>query len=148
MKQLLQQKNDRDDQEATRLGQELQHANGEIARLSKALEQCKDQIFGMQPEQQLSDSQICDQYERFCESVSDWVDTVVGDSEGYMSKLRYVDWSSSTVKMLEAIFPGGSSEIDSQYPQAETLQMELLSMASCRREYSGPGSASPACRHS
>jgi hypothetical protein len=59
-------------------------AETEAAQLRVDLEGCKERIFQLQPQNQVSDAQVGRQYRDLCEAIADWVDSDFEELDGYL----------------------------------------------------------------
>ena len=107
-------------QEKTRLFAELRVAETETAQLRKDLEDCKERIFRLQPQTQMSDAQIGRQYHDLCETIADWVDSDFADFEGYLQTLSWCSLPMDIAKFLSNVaFADGEWAVVKNHPSAE-----------------------------
>ena len=102
----------------------LDIAEKEIGRLQDALEECKDKIFDMQPDQHMSDAQIRNHYGSYCESVGDWVDSTFQDAGGLLVSLKDGSLSTQTVNNLLKYLPLGALDLVQRYPVLDSILLE------------------------
>lgn len=82
---------------------ELARSEATIALLNKSLEDCKERIVAMQPEQGMSDNQLLDLYRSMNEGIEEWVESCCGDVDDtivFMVKSQAFDMGNSGVWIL------------------------------------------------
>ena len=108
------------------LEKQLCEANEQIVLLEKALDDCKDKIFGMQPEQHVSDSSISDQYVNLCECIGDWVDTQFEDIDGCIAAIRPENLSQGNIALINRVLPVGAPRVARLYKDVASHIVEML----------------------
>ena len=106
--------------------EELAKAQEENNQLAVSLEECKDQIFSMQPDQQPSDQDICERYDSLCNAVGQWVDTQVGDGGGLLTPSQVAALTPTQVCFLQGFIARDFLEHVDRFPRAETSLVETL----------------------
>ena len=88
-----------------------QELEGIIARLQEQVDRCQDDLFRMQPIVQTPDTQIINQYEELCHSISSWTDSVLLRFEQQQQNNSYFSFNSTidngTRKLLSSIPEAG-----------------------------------------
>jgi hypothetical protein len=98
-------------------GGQLLQAQNEVQHLKTCLDDCKDQIFRMQPIEYMTDSQIGEQYVALCEAISDWTDRQFGELEDPISAIAKIMNRPDTAQVIDEFFVGtGYLQIASYYP--------------------------------
>lgn len=106
---------------------EILQAKAEIDHLQKCLDDCKEQIFKMQPLEHMTDSEIADHYRSLCESVSDWTDKQFGDFENPFSRLQeYCGEEASARLVHKYVVQGPGMDVVQRYPDAGSTIITFL----------------------
>lgn len=118
-KEIRRQKNSAENE--GRLITRLMVAKTEIAQLRVDLEGCKERIFRLQPQNQVSDVQIGRQYRDLCEAIADWVDSDFGELDGYLQTFSKALFPLEIFELLKYhVFASGEMAVIINHPSAES----------------------------
>jgi hypothetical protein len=109
----------------------LMGAETEAAQLRVDLEDCKERIFQLQPQNQVSDGQIGRQYRDLCEAIADWVDSEFAEFEGYLQTFSECWFPDDIDEFLNNnVFASGEKTVIMNHPSAE-LCMTRYTIHAC-----------------
>lgn len=115
------------------LREELERAkveNGALSRLiekyQSQIEEYKNQIFKMQPDDNVSDVVVAQKYEELQVAVSDWVDTELKDASGYLRQDSLAALGQTARAQVERAFMLGNLQTALDQSDAEPLLTEMV----------------------
>lgn len=111
--------------EKKNLEQALDQANLGNKTLEQALEKCKNQIFNMQPDDDVADAVVASQYEQLRESVSNWIDSDLEEATGYFENAVVARLEPMHLNQVQRAFLFGDISIATEHPGAESLFAEM-----------------------
>jgi hypothetical protein len=113
--------------EKGRLITRLMVAKTEIAQLRVDLEGCKERIFQLQPQNQVSDAQIGRQYRDLCEAIADWVDSDFEELDGYLQTFSKGLFPPEIFDLLKYhVFASGEMAVIINHPSAESCMTRFI----------------------
>jgi hypothetical protein len=112
--------------EKGRLITRLVVAKTEIAQLRVDLEGCKERIFQLQPQNQVSDAQIGRQYRDLCEAIADWVDSDFEELDGYLQTFSKGLFPPEIFDLLNHVFASGEMAVIINHPSAESCMTRFI----------------------
>lgn len=99
---------------------QLQEVGEHVEKLTHDLEDCKAQIFKLNPTAQTNDRQIFEQYYRLCESITDWTHSTFGEIEGILPRMDGANADLTTqLMMVDYLNFGGYGRIFRVNPSIE-----------------------------
>ena len=103
----------------------MQAARQENEDLHKALDQCKEKIFELQPKTQVSDAEIGEQLDRLCDSIRDWIDSDLDRDNFFLHNLDKITGPTRISEALTGVLPGGELEYLDVYPLSQAAFAEV-----------------------
>lgn len=125
-KEIRRQKNSAENEKG-RLITRLMVAETEVAQLRVDLEGCKERIFQLQPQTQVSDGQIGRQYRDLCEAITDWVDSDFEELDGYLQTFSKGLFPPEIFDLLKYhVFASGEMAVIINHPSAESCMTRFI----------------------
>ena len=91
---------------------QLRDVQSETVSIAEELKDCKDELFALQPQNDIPDSQIHSEWEGLCDNIVRWVDDEAGDIDNLHARLESVRARG-----------GGNNEIIDKYWNPDTQMM-------------------------
>lgn len=108
----------------------FQSAGKQIEKLKSDLEDCKAQIFKLNPIAQTNDKQVLEQYHQLCESITDWTHSTFGDLDlgNFLARMNKAQADPRTRAVMDRyLLHEGHAKIFTKYPSAELSMIMWLS---------------------
>jgi len=123
----LNRQKDSAENENERLTTQLMVAETEIAQMRVDLEGCKERIFQLQPQNQVSDAQIGRQYRDLCEAIADRVDSDFEELDGYLQTFLTGSFPPEVLELLQNdVFASGEMAVIINHPSAESCMTRFI----------------------
>ena len=110
------------DREKMEMVKQLSETCQENQKLQNSLEKCKERIFNIQPVEEISDTQIAEEYASLCENIGDWAERQLGDYDNFLERVPSATWKEGLEDFVRDYFEeDGYVEVIGKYPAAAVL---------------------------
>ena len=97
-----------------------------VQEITEDLQKCKDELFNLQPPNQVSDTHISAEWEALCSGITTWIDDHSGGIEDLRIRLRELSTNKEFSKALSEYWGEDRQLIANHYSQGSHILDELL----------------------
>ena len=97
-----------------------------VEELSEELQQCKDELFNLQPPNQVADTQIGAEWETLCSGITSWIDNQSGGIEDLRTQLRDLKAETELSEALDQYWGEDRQLLANHYSIQPNIFEELI----------------------